>query len=106
MIKEIGLWQFAGISFDNTGNTQKAQELLCKKYPHILNIQDVCHLLNNAIKSICSLSEFEEIKSPIGCFIEIVVLIIDANLGHRTYMEYYWIHEQVELCHGALQLSA
>ena len=37
--------------------------MLCQRYPHILNLQDACHLLNLAIKLICLLPEFEEIIS-------------------------------------------
>jgi hypothetical protein len=42
---------------------KKAHENLCRRYPHILNFQDPCHLLNLAIKAICLLEEFKEVTT-------------------------------------------
>jgi len=58
---KVGVWNFCAVSSDNTGNTKKAQRLLCEKYPHIFNMQDACHLLNLAVKDICMLHDFEEV---------------------------------------------
>ncbi|KAH7917067.1 hypothetical protein BV22DRAFT_1027014, partial [Leucogyrophana mollusca] len=61
VMTKIGPWNFCATSSDNTGNTKKARRLLCERYPHILNLQDACHLINLAIKSISLLPEFEEV---------------------------------------------
>ncbi|KAI6124073.1 hypothetical protein EDD16DRAFT_1517736 [Pisolithus croceorrhizus] len=60
MVTKIGPWIFCAVTSDNTGNTHKAQRLLCEKYPYHY-IQDGCHLLNLAIKDICLLPEFGEL---------------------------------------------
>ncbi|KIJ59093.1 hypothetical protein HYDPIDRAFT_162797 [Hydnomerulius pinastri MD-312] len=65
IVTKIGPWRFCATSSDNTGNTQKARRLLCTKYPHILNLQDACHLLNLAIKAIALLPEFENVTHQI-----------------------------------------
>ncbi|KAG2126559.1 uncharacterized protein EDB93DRAFT_1063228, partial [Suillus bovinus] len=58
----IGPWNFCAATSDNTGNMKKARRLLSECYPHIINLQDACHLLNLAMKDICLLPEFEDVS--------------------------------------------
>ncbi|KAF8838962.1 hypothetical protein BDN67DRAFT_906426, partial [Paxillus ammoniavirescens] len=61
IVTKIGPWRFSVTLSDNTGNTQKARRMLCTHYPQIVNLQDVCHLLNLGIKAIALIPEFENI---------------------------------------------
>ncbi|KAG2052595.1 hypothetical protein BDR06DRAFT_887640, partial [Suillus hirtellus] len=65
---KIGPYKFSATSSDNAGNIKKAYRLFCKCYPHMLNLQDPCHLLNLAIKDICLLPEFAKVSSEATYF--------------------------------------
>ncbi|KAF9228359.1 hypothetical protein BS17DRAFT_763855 [Gyrodon lividus] len=61
VINKIGLWNFGATSTDNTGKPQKAHKILCQHFPHILNMQDACHLLNLGIKTAIGDTHFKTI---------------------------------------------
>ena len=84
-ITKVGPWKFCAVTSDNTGNTRKARQLLCEKYPHIFNIQDGCHLLNLAIKDICLLPEFTEVRLLMPQSLKVLIL-------HRSFVGFdqYW----------------
>ncbi|KIM65708.1 hypothetical protein SCLCIDRAFT_14867 [Scleroderma citrinum Foug A] len=79
-----GVWNFCAVSSNNTGNMKKAWRLLCEKYPHILNMQDACHLLNLAVKDMCMLHEFEEVISQIQGVL--------AFMSHSSYAREHFDH--------------
>ncbi|KAF8597429.1 hypothetical protein BDV93DRAFT_513341 [Ceratobasidium sp. AG-I] len=60
VIQEIGPLSFSGITYDSTGNTRLARELIHKCYPTIIILANPCHQLHNTIKDICNLDYFKE----------------------------------------------
>ncbi|KAF8451153.1 ribonuclease H-like domain-containing protein [Boletus edulis BED1] len=105
VIDKIGPWNFSATSSDNAGNTKKARENLCKRYPHILNFQDPCHLLNLAIKAICLLEEFKEYAMEHFDY-ERTKLGITRGLegiGNTRFATMYWAGKSVQRGLPALQ---
>ncbi|KAG7085347.1 hypothetical protein E1B28_002913 [Marasmius oreades] len=51
-VTAIGPYRFSGTSSDSTAVTLKARRDLCSKFPHILNMNDACHNLQNTMKDI------------------------------------------------------
>jgi hypothetical protein len=43
-------------------NTRLARQKLVELYPHIINLQDPCHKLSLAVKSIGKLPEFQPVR--------------------------------------------
>ena len=84
-ITKVGPWKFCVVTSDNTRNTWKVQQLLCEKYPHIFNIQDGCHLLNLAIKDICLLPKFTEVRLSMPQSLKVLIM-------HRSFIGFnqYW----------------
>ncbi|OJA15131.1 hypothetical protein AZE42_12680, partial [Rhizopogon vesiculosus] len=82
VVQNIGPWNFCAVTSDNTGNTKKARNLLCERYPHIINLQDACHLLNLAVKDICLLVEFEDVIQQVR-----TILAFMSRSGYA--MEHY-----------------
>ena len=86
---KIGPWKFCATSSDNTGNTRKARRLLCERYPHILNLQDACHLLNLGIKAIALLPEFENVIHQIRTIL--------AFMSQSSYAMEHFDHQRDQL---------
>ena len=59
----LGYEHFSGIASDNTGNTRVARRLTCEVIKTLINMPDVCHHTNLAIKDICRLPVFEDVRS-------------------------------------------
>ncbi|KIM38034.1 hypothetical protein M413DRAFT_76363 [Hebeloma cylindrosporum] len=57
-IDENGKERIGSVSSDNTGNTRVAREIICSQLPHVLNLPDPAHHLNNTWKDIASLPYF------------------------------------------------
>jgi len=57
-IDEIGKERIGAVSSDNTGNTRVARDIICSNLPHVLNLPDPEHHLNNTWKDIASLEYF------------------------------------------------
>jgi len=53
-IAEIGKEHIGSVTSDNVGNTWVAWEKICSSLPHILNLPDPAHHLNNTWKDIAS----------------------------------------------------
>ncbi|KAF8836004.1 hypothetical protein BDN67DRAFT_872931, partial [Paxillus ammoniavirescens] len=89
VISKIGLWNFGATSSDNTGNTRKARKLLCQLFPHILNMQDACHLLNLGIKAVCLLPQFTETISRLRRIL--------AFMSRSAYATEHFNHERLKI---------
>lgn len=58
VIDQFGAKRVIAVSSDNTGNTRVARLLIANAHPHILNLPDPEHHLNNTIKQIVCLPFF------------------------------------------------
>ncbi|KAG2345061.1 hypothetical protein BDR05DRAFT_880881 [Suillus weaverae] len=93
----IGPWNFCAATSDNTSNTKKAQRLLCEHYPHIINLQDACHLLNLAVKGICLLPEFEDVSGHHFCLECLLTVSLPLFSSHSSYTMEHYNHKQTDL---------
>ena len=91
IIEEVGVDNVSAVVSDNTGNTRKAREILCKMIPHILNMQDCCHEINLAIMQICQLPIFEPVSVLVmlggGRIIDTVLQLIEDIKAILSYMK-------------------
>ncbi|KAK1223490.1 hypothetical protein PQX77_013648 [Marasmius sp. AFHP31] len=62
---KIGPYRFSGTSSDSTAVTLKARKDFCEKFPHILNMNDACHNLQNTMKDLCKLPCFAQVISQL-----------------------------------------
>ncbi|KAJ8585242.1 hypothetical protein M405DRAFT_865549 [Rhizopogon salebrosus TDB-379] len=83
------IWNFCAATSDNTGNAKRARQLLCERYPHIINLQDACHLLNLAVKDICLLPEFEDVIQQVRTVL--------AHMSRSSYAMEHYDHKRAEL---------
>lgn len=62
VVNQIGPEKIIAVSADNTGNTRVARELICSELPHVFNLPDPAHHLNNTWKDICALPCFSKVR--------------------------------------------
>ncbi|KAJ3562022.1 hypothetical protein NP233_g9834 [Leucocoprinus birnbaumii] len=74
IMASVGEHRIGEVSSDNTGNTRVAQELICSALPHVLNLPDPIHHLNNTWKDIATLPYFME-----------VILVVRRTIKHFKY---------------------
>ncbi|KXN92085.1 hypothetical protein AN958_09788 [Leucoagaricus sp. SymC.cos] len=65
VIDTIGQKCIVAVCSDNTGNTRVAREIICDMLPHVFNLPDPVHHLNNTWKDIASLPFFTGVVSII-----------------------------------------
>ena len=64
VIDKIGRSCISSVLSDSTGNTKLARSLIVDEIPHILNLPDPEHHLNNTWKEIAGLEFFDKVSFP------------------------------------------
>ncbi|KAK0486425.1 hypothetical protein IW261DRAFT_1416205 [Armillaria novae-zelandiae] len=84
LILIYGAAAFSIVVSDTTGNVKKAQELICAKFPWILNCGDPCHQLNLMVKDLIVGSKRHPKIKPFADIIS-AISTITTYFSHSNY---------------------